>query len=85
MLLLLATAAILLAVKWPFTPDKMQEAQLANATSGSVQIHGFQTTYFPPGCVMEGVELRQAGHSGGPPLTYRRKVNDPGELSWAIP
>jgi hypothetical protein len=66
-LLLLATGAGLIAVKWPFTPDKVR-ADLEDATSGSVQIHGFQATYFPPGCVMEGVELRPAGHPGGPPL-----------------
>ncbi len=72
-LALLATAAILLAVKWPFTQAKMQE-ELATATSGSVQIHGFRTTYFPPGCVMEGVEFRQAGNSGGPPLLTAERL-----------
>lgn len=67
LLLLVAVGAALLAAKWPFTPDKMT-AQLGAATSGTVQIHGFQTTYFPPGCVMEGVELRVVDHSSGPPL-----------------
>jgi hypothetical protein len=72
-LALLATAAILLAVKWPFTQAKMQE-ELATATSGSVQIYAFQTKYFPPGCVMEGVEFRQAGNSGGPPLLTAERL-----------
>jgi len=72
-LALLSTAAILLAVKWPFTQAKMLE-ELATATSGSVQIHGFRTTYFPPGCVMERVEFRQAGNSGGPPLLTAEKL-----------
>ena len=83
LLLLLATGAALLAAKWPFTPEKMT-AQLGEATSGSVQIHGFRTTYFPPGCVMEGLELRQPGHSSGPPLLTGSQVNDSGELSRAI-
>ena len=45
-LVLLATAAILLAIKWPFTMAKMQK-ELATETSGSVEIHGFRTRYFP--------------------------------------
>src|SRR6202049_1560812 len=79
-LALLATTAILLAVKWPFTQAKMQE-ELATATSGSVQIHGFQTKYFPPGCVMEGVEFRQAGNSGGAPFFTAEKLTIPAN-SW---
>jgi hypothetical protein len=66
-LVLSATAAILLAIKWPFAMAKMQK-ELATETSGSVQIHGFRTRYFPPRCVVEGVEFRQSGNSGGPPL-----------------
>ena len=72
-LALLATAAILLAVKWPFTQAQMLE-ELATATSGSVQIHGFRTTYFPPGCLMERVEFRQSGNSGGPPLLTAERL-----------
>jgi hypothetical protein len=72
-LALLATAAILLAIKWPFTQAKMLD-ELATATSGSVQIHGFRATHFPPGCVMEGVEFRLAGNFGGPPLLTAEKV-----------
>jgi len=72
-LALLATAAILLAVKWPFTQARMLE-ELATVTSGSVQIHGFRTTYFPPGCVMERVEFRQAGNSGSPPLLTAERL-----------
>lgn len=39
---LLATVAILSAIKWPFTMAKMQK-ELATETSGMVQIHGFRT------------------------------------------
>ena len=72
-LVLLAIAGILLAKKWPFTQAKMQE-ELATATSGSVQIHGFRATHFPPGCVVERVEFRQAGNSDGPPLLTAERV-----------
>src|SRR5690348_12120297 len=64
---LLGAGAILLALKWPFTPGNMT-AELGSASSGRVRIHGFQVTYFPPGCVMEGVELRQSGDSNSRPL-----------------
>jgi hypothetical protein len=72
-LTLLAVAAILLAIKWPFTEAKVQE-ELATATSGSIHIHGFQKRYFPPGCVMEGVEFRQPGNSSGPPLLTAERL-----------
>ena len=66
-LILVATAAALLAIKWPFTPAKMT-AELASATSGRIQIHSFRVKYFPPGCVVEGLELRQSADSNSPPL-----------------
>jgi AsmA-like protein len=64
---LLGAGAILLALKWPFTADEMT-AELGSATSGRVRMHGFRVKYFPPGCVIEGVELRQSGDPNSPPL-----------------
>jgi hypothetical protein len=72
-LILVATAGALLATKWPFTPEKVT-AELASATSGRMQIHGFRVKYFPPGCVIDGVELRQSGDSSGPPLLTAGKL-----------
>lgn len=66
-LTLLAAGAILVIAKWPFTASNI-EAVLASAASGNVQIRGFRTTYFPPGCVLEGLEFRQRPGSGGQPL-----------------
>jgi hypothetical protein len=66
-LILLAVAAALLAAKWPFTAPKIK-AELEAAISGSVEFQGFRVKYFPPGCVMEAVELRQTGNSSGTPL-----------------
>lgn len=65
-LILVATAAARLAINWPFTPAKMT-AELASATSGRIQIHSFRVKYFPPGCVLEGLELRQSADPGRPP------------------
>jgi hypothetical protein len=59
--------AILVTAKWPFTTAKLK-AELASATSGDVQFRSFRAHYFPPGCVMEGVELRQRPDPDGPPL-----------------
>jgi AsmA-like C-terminal region len=72
-LILVATAGALLAIKWPFTPAKVT-GELASATSGRVKIHGFRAKYFPPGCVMDGVELRQSGDSSAPPLLTARRL-----------
>jgi len=68
MLILAATAGALLAIKWPFTPAKVT-AELESATYGRVHIRGFRAKYFPPGCVMEGLEWRQSGDSSPPLLT----------------
>ena len=70
---LLGTAAALLAAKWPFTPAKMT-ARLENATSGSVRFGGFQTKYFPPGCVIEALELRPHDGAGAVPLMTVRRL-----------
>jgi hypothetical protein len=70
---LLGTAAALLAAKWPFTPAKVT-ARLESATSASVRIGGFQTKYFPPGCVIEALELRPHDGAGGAPLMTVRRL-----------
>ena len=72
-LALLIAAAALVAARWPFTPAKIT-ASLESATSGSVRIHGFQTKYFPPGCVIEDVELRSHGGANAAPLMTVRRL-----------
>lgn len=61
------TAAILVAAKWPFTQAKIT-ARLGSAMSANVQIKSFRTTYFPPGCVIEGAELRSQKTPNTAPL-----------------
>ena len=70
-LILPVVGATLLAIKWPFT-QRTITAELESATSGLVQIHGFRVKYFPPGCVIDGVELRQTNN--GPPLLTAAKL-----------
>lgn len=55
---ILAAAIVLLAVKWPFTREKVVQ-QLSQATSMTVEIGRFSETYVPPGCVAENVVFRQ--------------------------
>jgi hypothetical protein len=64
---LIFAGASLIAAKWPFTADKVQ-MELAAATSSNVKIRSFRVRYFPPGCVIGGLEVRQDGKSDGPPL-----------------
>jgi len=66
-LALIVAGVCLIAAKWPFTADRVQ-TELASATSSNVKIRSFRVRYFPPGCVIEGLELRQTRKSDGPPL-----------------
>jgi AsmA-like C-terminal region len=63
----LTTATVLLAAEWPFTQAKVVE-QLEGALSANVRIRSFRTLYFPPGCVIEGAELRSKNGPGAAPL-----------------
>lgn len=60
---ILAAAAVLLAVKWPFTQARVIE-RLQQATATSVQIGNFKEEYFPhPGCVARQVTFQQGSHA----------------------
>jgi hypothetical protein len=51
-------AIVVFTREWPFTRNAV-ERDLAQASSGSVQIRSFRQTYFPhPGAVAEGVVIR---------------------------
>src|SRR5439155_1668130 len=47
---------------------------LEEAISGQAEIGAFHSRYFPPGCVAEGVSLRQ-GSQPGPPLIVVAKLS----------
>jgi hypothetical protein len=58
---IVAAAAVLLAVKWPFTKVRVVE-RLQEATATRVQIGSFHGEYFPhPGCVAKQVTFQQKG------------------------
>jgi hypothetical protein len=60
-------AAILLALNWPFT-DKAIAKTLQDRFARDVRIAKFRVTYFPPGCVAEGVEFLHRQRKDLPPL-----------------
>jgi AsmA-like C-terminal region len=63
----LATAAILLALNWPFTPAAVTKT-LQDRFARQVTVRQFRTTYFPPGFVAEGVDFLHRQRKGLPPL-----------------
>jgi len=58
---------IVLAWNWPFTQQAVTKA-LQDRFARTVQIRGFRKTYFPPGCVAEGVSFLHRKRKDLPPL-----------------
>lgn len=64
---IVAAAAILLAVKWPFTRERVAQ-RLQNSTATTVQMGSFKAEYFPvPGCVAHNLIFRPR-QADSPPL-----------------
>jgi hypothetical protein len=62
-----AVVAILLAWNWPFTQAAITKT-LADRFAREVKIRNFRRTYFPPGCVAEGVDFMHRKRKDLPPL-----------------
>jgi len=62
-----AVAAVLLAMNWPFTQTAVTKA-LEDRFARDVKIQRFRTTYFPPGCIAEGIEFLHRRRKDLPPL-----------------
>src|ERR1700682_1576039 len=65
--LVIAGAAIVLALNWPFTQTAVTKA-LEDRFVRDVKIRNFRATYFPPGCVAEGIEFLHRERKDLPPL-----------------
>jgi hypothetical protein len=63
----IGVGAILLAVNWPFTQAAVTKA-LQDRFAREVRIRKFHSTYFPPGCVAEGIEFLHRKRKELPPL-----------------
>src|SRR5579871_6360394 len=63
----LAASLILLARNWPFSEAAVIQA-LQDRFARQVQIGAFHKTFFPPGCVAEGVHFLHRKRKDLPPL-----------------
>src|SRR5579862_1393778 len=68
-----AVGVILVVRNWPFTRQAVILA-LQGRFARTVEIRDFHSTYFPPGCVAEGVSFLHSEHEGIPPLIQVRKL-----------
>jgi hypothetical protein len=66
-------AVILLIKNWPFTQQAVTAA-LRDRFARPVQIRSFHKTYFPPGCVAEGVSFEHRKYKDLPPLITVEKL-----------
>jgi len=57
---ILCLVALLYSKIWPFSRESVIE-NLEEASDSIVTLQNFHRTYFPPGCVLEGVEFRHNG------------------------
>jgi hypothetical protein len=78
-LVVLALGIVLLALHWPFSQEAMTRA-LQEATSRPVRIGKFHSSYFPPGCMAENIQVLHNGRPDGPPLVTIEKLLVQGSL-----
>ncbi|HZW91830.1 MAG TPA: hypothetical protein VFF64_02560, partial [Candidatus Eremiobacteraceae bacterium] len=73
-LVVIGGAAVLLPLsRWPFTRDIVVRA-LQEKFSSRVEVKAFHGTYFPPGCIAEGVTFRRNSDRDDPPIATIEKL-----------
>ena len=72
-LVVIGGAAMLLLSRWPFTRDVVVIA-LQEKFSSTVEVKAFRGTYFPPGCIAEGVTFRRNRDRDEPPIATIEKL-----------
>jgi len=70
---LAGVAIFMLATHWPYTRQSIIDA-LQEQSARTVEIQAFRQTYFPPGCVADGVQFLHRVHKNKPPLITIRKL-----------
>lgn len=70
---LLATECIVLALNWPFKKQDLVDVLQARSAR-TVTIDRFYRTYFPPGCVAEGIRFLHKIHKEKAPLITVEKL-----------
>jgi hypothetical protein len=71
--LVIGGGAVFMACHWPFTQGTVVKA-LAKKFSSTVEMKVFHETYFPPGCVAEGVTFRRNDDGNTPPIATIEKL-----------
>src|SRR4051794_20232724 len=79
----IAVGMIVLALHWPFTQDALRQA-LQEASGHRVQIRGFSSSYFPPGCTAQGVRFLRHVHPEAQPLISIDKLVIQGSFTGLI-
>ena len=79
----IATGSALLITHWPFTRANITRA-LESASGRPVEIRTFTRSYFPPGCIAEGVRFLRHKHPDGPPLITVEKIEVQGSFAGMI-
>jgi hypothetical protein len=69
----LACAGVVVATHWPFTRSKVI-LSLEQVYGSTVEFKTFRVTYFPAGCVAEGVTFRRNADRGSPPVATVAKL-----------
>ncbi len=77
---LITAYVIFLAVDWPFTQDAVVGV-LQERFARSVTVDHFQRTYFPPGCIVEGIKFLHRKHKEKAPLITVQKLVIEGSYS----
>ncbi len=76
-------AAAFLVHNWPFTKQAVTQA-LQDRFARQVQIREFHLTYFPPGCIAEGVDFMHRKRQGLPPLISVQSLRISGSYAGLI-
>ena len=76
----IVVAVVLLAIHWPFTEKAITRA-LEAASGRPVQIRTFSKTYFPPGCIAEGIRFLRHKHPADPPIITVEKLVVQGSIA----
>jgi hypothetical protein len=69
----IGSAALLVASRWPFTRDTVLRA-LQEKFASTVEFKTFYGTYFTPECVAEGVTFRRNDDRNAPPIATADKL-----------
>ncbi len=70
---ILGGVIILLVRNWPFTRQAVTVA-LQDRFARTVEIRNFRSTYFPPGCIADGLSFLHRKHKDLPPLITLRTL-----------